>query len=89
MDIIAQNDIVIKTPGISLKDYHLLTKKPIISSQTDLFLNAYADQCIGITGTKGKSTTTSLIHHILQSTGQSSLKPQHRIPFIRHYSKNQ
>ena len=73
MDIIAQYDIVIKTPGISLKDYHLLTKKPIISSQTDLFLNAYADQCIGITGTKGKSTTTSLIHHILQSTGQSSL----------------
>lgn len=73
LDIIPHYDIVIKTPGISLKHHSHLTKKTIISSQTDLFLHAYADHCIGITGTKGKSTTTSLIYHILQSLGQPSL----------------
>ena len=61
-------DIVIKTPGISLKDFD--TKGVEITSQTDLFLSQFHDQTIGITGTKGKSTTTSLIYHMLKSSGR-------------------
>ncbi len=60
-------DIIIKTPGISVLDFkEPLPDKSKISSQTDLFLRMYSKQVIGITGTKGKSTTTSLIYHILK-----------------------
>ncbi len=64
-------DIVIKTPGISLKDFD--TKGVEITSQTDLFLSQFHDQTIGITGTKGKSTTTSLIYHMLRSSGRDAI----------------
>ena len=64
-------DIVIKTPGISLKDFD--TKDVEITSQTDLFLSQFHAQTIGITGTKGKSTTTSLIYHLLKSSGRDAI----------------
>ena len=64
-------DIVIKTPGISLKDFD--TKGVEITSQTDLFLSQFHNQTIGITGTKGKSTTTSLIYHLLKSSGRDAI----------------
>ena len=64
-------DIVIKTPGISLKDFD--TKGVEITSQTDLFLSQFHNQTIGITGTKGKSTTTSLIYHLLKSSGHDAI----------------
>ena len=45
-------DIIIKSPGIStlLLNGKVLNDK--ISSQSELFLNVYADRTIGITGTK-------------------------------------
>lgn len=64
-------DIVIKTPGISLKDFD--TKGVEITSQTDLFLSEFHRQTIGISGTKGKSTTTSLIYHLLKSAGKDAI----------------
>ncbi len=62
-------DLIIKSPGIP---YELVAEKchpTAITSQTDLFLRAYADKVIGVTGTKGKSTTSSLIHHIMKAAG--------------------
>jgi UDP-N-acetylmuramoylalanine--D-glutamate ligase len=66
LDSIPLYDFIIKSPGISL--LYIDTGKAIISSQTDLFMMAYASQTIGITGTKGKSTTTSLIFHLLKES---------------------
>ncbi len=69
---IPQFEVIIKTPGISLKDISI--NEPIkITSQTDIFLQIYGNQTIGITGTKGKSTTTTLIYHILSQSLPSVL----------------
>jgi UDP-N-acetylmuramoyl-L-alanine---L-glutamate ligase len=57
-------DLILRSPGISfslLKDIE--TER--LSSQTELFIKAFRMQIIGITGTKGKSTTSSLVHHII------------------------
>jgi len=61
--------IIIKSPGVQfdkkINHNHLY-------SQTDLFLDFFRDRTIGVTGTKGKSTTSSLIHHLLINTGKKS-----------------
>lgn len=56
-------DLVMKAPGIVLKEGTDLSN---ISGETQLFLKHYRKQTIGITGTKGKSTTTSLVNALLK-----------------------
>lgn len=53
-------DLILKSPGIVMEG-----DDPKFTSQTELFLEAYRDQVIGITGTKGKSTTSSLLFTVL------------------------
>jgi UDP-N-acetylmuramoylalanine--D-glutamate ligase len=66
-------DIVFISPGIPNEhEIFLLVKKYKISVSSDieLFLhNNKNSRIIGITGTNGKSTTTSLIGHILNNSG--------------------
>lgn len=64
-------DLIIKTPGI--KRSMLLERVPVekITSQTDLFFKTFYRQIIGITGTKGKSTTTTLIYKIIADHTQN------------------
>ena len=71
LEAVYEYDTVIKTPGISLKDFD--TKGVEITSQTDLFLSQFHAQTIGISGTKGKSTTTSLIYHLLKSSQRDAI----------------
>ena len=66
-------DIIIKGPGVVIKDYVDEATKNKITCQTDLFLKYSKNQTIGITGTKGKSTTSSLLYHMLQKLGKSSV----------------
>lgn len=65
-------DVIIKSPGVSIKrDLYDKYKQKIVS-QTSLFLEFSKNTIIGVTGTKGKSTTSSLIHHILINCGLNS-----------------
>lgn len=61
-------DVVFKSPGIVL-DRNISEYTCEILSQTEVFFRKYKDQIIGITGTKGKSTVTTLIAHILKNAG--------------------
>ncbi len=60
-------DLVIKTPGISLKDID--TSNINITSELELLLSVARDKVIGVTGTKGKTTTSMLIYNILLENG--------------------
>ena len=66
-------DVIMKAPGIALFDSVPDTVKKKITSQTDLLLRYCTNRIIGITGTKGKSTTSSLTHHILTHCGKKAL----------------
>jgi UDP-N-acetylmuramoylalanine--D-glutamate ligase len=76
-------DLILKTPGINLNHINYFISSDKITSQTELFLQLFGNQTIGVTGTKGKSTTASLIYHILQqSTQQAILAGNIGIPFF-------
>lgn len=66
-------DVVIKGPGVIIKDYISLENRNKITCQTDLFVQFCNALTIGITGTKGKSTTTSLMYHILKNIGKKAI----------------
>lgn len=55
-------DTVIRSPGVSP---YALRAPGYITTATNIFFSRVQGVTIGITGTKGKSTTTSLIAHIL------------------------
>lgn len=69
LDCIGDFDLVMQSPGITLRDIEI-PENTEITGQMDLFLR-FASCCkIGITGTKGKSTTTTLIYNVLKEAGK-------------------
>ncbi len=65
MDTMDDYDLVFKSPGVVLpKDPEYYQCQ--FTSQMEVFFTAYRDRIIGITGTKGKSTVTTLLYHILK-----------------------
>ena len=73
LDRIGEFDIIMKAPGIALFNDVSDDVKARITSQTDLLLRFRENKIIGITGTKGKSTTSSLIYHILTRCGKDAV----------------
>lgn len=73
----ANTDLVIKNPGVPPTSEFLLIAKehniPVLSD-LEVFLNlAKPGRLIGITGTKGKSTTSTFISQILSSLDQENI----------------
>ncbi len=77
-------DYIIKSPGIHTEN---LSDK--YTSQTELFLEEFSAQTIGITGTKGKSTTSSLMYHVLSDClgNEVFLVGNIGIPCLDYYDK--
>jgi UDP-N-acetylmuramoylalanine--D-glutamate ligase len=73
LDNLKDFDLVIKSPGIPWKLPKIDEARKAgskFSSQTQVFLDLFCNQTIGVTGTKGKSTTASLIYNILRTSGK-------------------
>lgn len=66
-------DVIMKSPGISLKDVEVAKFEEKITSQLELLLEFFLGRTIGVTGTKGKSTTSSLVYEVLRGQGVKSL----------------
>lgn len=66
-------DLIIKAPGLPLRAELISKFGDKLTSQADLFLREYSSQTIGITGSKGKSTTTTFIHHFLTLSNVDAL----------------
>lgn len=69
LDYLEKYDLIIKSPGVKFKDLDISKFEDKITSQLGLTLDFYKQNVIGITGTKGKSTTTSLIFKVLKDQG--------------------
>ena len=73
LDNLEEYDLILKSPGISLAKIDITKFEDKIKSQLELLLEFFNVFTIGITGTKGKSTTSSLIYSMLQENGVNSL----------------
>lgn len=79
---ILNNDLIIQNPSVPKNSPYLALaeKKGIpIENDASIFFRYCPDPIIGVTGTKGKSTTVDLIRAILEQTGQKPILVGHNI----------
>ncbi|MEO8176099.1 MAG: UDP-N-acetylmuramoyl-L-alanine--D-glutamate ligase [Sphingomicrobium sp.] len=77
---LSQFDSLVVTPGLPLNRHSIASRARNVGVEIigdiELFARARPElpphKVVGITGTNGKSTTTALIHHILQTAGVPS-----------------
>lgn len=63
-------DLVVRSPGVRLNNplvRQLIQRKVSLTSPTNIFFQECPSQIIGITGTKGKGTTSTLIYKMLKT----------------------
>lgn len=68
LDEVNRHELVMKSPGISFKDV-TVGENTIVSDETDIFLMNAPCKTIGITGSKGKTTTSTLTYLMLKQAG--------------------
>lgn len=71
LDNLESYDLVVKSPGVITKDIDVSNIK--FTSQLELLLKYHKDKVIGITATKGKSTTSTLTYEVLKSCGVKTI----------------
>jgi UDP-N-acetylmuramoylalanine--D-glutamate ligase len=70
-------DMVVKTPPVPWNNKHIklaLDNKIPVEMDSSLFFKLCKNPIIGVTGTKGKTTTATLIYEILKSAGKSPVR---------------
>lgn len=73
LDKLINYDFIMKSPGVKIPDEIFEKIKNNIYSQIQLALEIYKNQTIAITGTKGKTTTSSLIYKMLKDQNKDCL----------------
>lgn len=72
-----KTDLVIKNPSVPWSNKYIklaLEKKIPVEMDSSLFFRLCKNQIIGVTGTKGKTTTASLLMSIFKAAGRDVLK---------------
>jgi UDP-N-acetylmuramoylalanine--D-glutamate ligase len=95
LKVLDKYEVIVKTPGINLdkKLIEKLDKKNILlTSNLNIFLANIKGRVIGVTGSKGKGTTATLIYKILKAAGRKTYLVgnigQPFLDFINQDSKN-
>ncbi len=68
-------EVIIKTPGIKLDEKlikKLVQQNIVLTSNLNIFLANLQGKVIGVTGSKGKGTTATLIYKILKKAGKKT-----------------
>lgn len=73
LDKVDEVDIILKSPGVSFKGMNTNNFLFKVTSQLELFLEYIDCYTIGVTGSKGKSTTSSLICQMLKEQGRETV----------------
>ena len=73
LDRAKEYDLLLQSPGVIIKDRLTPEEKSKILTQTELLLRLRPCKIVGITGTKGKSTTSSLTYHFLKACGKNAM----------------
>lgn len=68
LDCLNDFELVMKSPGISLKQVDV-RESTEVSCQVDMFLRFADCKKVGITGSKGKTTTSTLTYEMLRAAG--------------------
>ena len=69
-------DLIVPSPGVPADNELLVkarSKKITVWSEVELAYRFLEGELIGITGSNGKTTTTTLVHHILKVAGKNAI----------------
>ena len=72
LERISDFEVILKTPGISPFEAKLFPERRKIISQTQIFFQNYEGRVIAVTGTKGKSTVSTLLYETLKTAGYNT-----------------